>query len=246
MKLFVCALLFLLASVTNLQAQAPFYQGKTIRIIVGNLAGDAYDLRRAADGARPEPPRSGLRGRRLRGDHVYAVDRLRRRREVAFGAHGRNDRVRRSGAIAVRTGSPRRNEALPGARASRFLGLSDQPALRYQHRRDDQGEGEADRRRVPHLLVREGVRVQVEHDRVRASQRAAAGHDVRLDEELKAVDRRERDHEDRLWHQRRKRQVPETLPSRGALDRPFGAPALARRAKRKRARGRKPCWSRSA
>ena len=28
----------------ELQAQAPFYQGKTIRIIVGNLAGDAYDL----------------------------------------------------------------------------------------------------------------------------------------------------------------------------------------------------------
>ena len=44
MKRFLCALLFLLASVTNLQAQTPFYQGKTIRIIVGNLAGDAYDL----------------------------------------------------------------------------------------------------------------------------------------------------------------------------------------------------------
>jgi tripartite-type tricarboxylate transporter receptor subunit TctC len=44
MKRFACALLFLLASVTNLQAQAPFFQGKTIRIIVGNLAGDAYDL----------------------------------------------------------------------------------------------------------------------------------------------------------------------------------------------------------
>ena len=44
MKRFACALLFVLASVTNLQAQAPFYQGKTIRIIVGNLAGDAYDL----------------------------------------------------------------------------------------------------------------------------------------------------------------------------------------------------------
>jgi tripartite-type tricarboxylate transporter receptor subunit TctC len=44
MKRVACALLFLLASVTNLQAQAPFYQGKTIRIIVGNLAGDAYDL----------------------------------------------------------------------------------------------------------------------------------------------------------------------------------------------------------
>jgi tripartite-type tricarboxylate transporter receptor subunit TctC len=44
MKRFACALLFLLASVTDLQAQEPFYQGKTIRIIVGNLAGDAYDL----------------------------------------------------------------------------------------------------------------------------------------------------------------------------------------------------------
>jgi tripartite-type tricarboxylate transporter receptor subunit TctC len=44
MKHFVCALSFLLASATNVQAQAPFYQGKTIRIIVGNLAGDAYDL----------------------------------------------------------------------------------------------------------------------------------------------------------------------------------------------------------
>ena len=44
MKPFAGALLFLLASVTNLQAQAPFYQDKTIRIIVGNLAGDAYDL----------------------------------------------------------------------------------------------------------------------------------------------------------------------------------------------------------
>ncbi|HEU4639943.1 MAG TPA: tripartite tricarboxylate transporter substrate-binding protein, partial [Candidatus Binatia bacterium] len=44
MKRFVCALLFLLASIANVHAQAPFYQGKTIRIIVGNLAGDAYDL----------------------------------------------------------------------------------------------------------------------------------------------------------------------------------------------------------
>jgi len=44
MKRLLCALLFLLASVNEVQAQAPFYQGKTIRIIVGNLAGDAYDL----------------------------------------------------------------------------------------------------------------------------------------------------------------------------------------------------------
>ena len=44
MKRFVFALLFLMAWVSNLQAQVPFYQGKTIRIVVGNLAGDAYDL----------------------------------------------------------------------------------------------------------------------------------------------------------------------------------------------------------
>ncbi len=44
MKRFAWALLLLLASVTNGQTQTPFYQGKTIRIIVGNLAGDAYDL----------------------------------------------------------------------------------------------------------------------------------------------------------------------------------------------------------
>jgi len=44
MKRLLCALLFLLASLNKVQAQAPFYQGKTIRIIVGNLAGDAYDL----------------------------------------------------------------------------------------------------------------------------------------------------------------------------------------------------------
>jgi len=40
----VCGLLFVLASVTNLPAQTPFYQDKTIKIIVGNLPGDAYDL----------------------------------------------------------------------------------------------------------------------------------------------------------------------------------------------------------
>ena len=39
------ALLFLIfAWVSSLQAQAPFYQGKTISIIVGTKAGDAYDL----------------------------------------------------------------------------------------------------------------------------------------------------------------------------------------------------------
>jgi tripartite-type tricarboxylate transporter receptor subunit TctC len=44
MKTLALALLLLLTSIHNLQAQTPFYQGKTIRIVVGNLAGDAYDL----------------------------------------------------------------------------------------------------------------------------------------------------------------------------------------------------------
>jgi tripartite-type tricarboxylate transporter receptor subunit TctC len=44
MKRFALALSFLLASLSNLEAQAPFYQGKTIRIVVGNIVGDAYDL----------------------------------------------------------------------------------------------------------------------------------------------------------------------------------------------------------
>src|ERR671924_1428696 len=44
MKKFVLALLFLLPCSSSLQAQTPFYQGKTIRIVVGNIAGDAYDL----------------------------------------------------------------------------------------------------------------------------------------------------------------------------------------------------------
>ena len=44
MKRFALALLFFLASGASLQAQTPFYQGKTIRIVVGNIAGDAYDL----------------------------------------------------------------------------------------------------------------------------------------------------------------------------------------------------------
>ena len=43
MKKFVgCAFLLLWAS--NLQAQVPFYAGKTIKIVVGLPAGDAYDL----------------------------------------------------------------------------------------------------------------------------------------------------------------------------------------------------------
>ena len=44
MTSFALALVLLLASISNLQAQTPFYQGKTIRIVVGNIAGDAYDL----------------------------------------------------------------------------------------------------------------------------------------------------------------------------------------------------------
>jgi len=44
MKRFACALVIVVSMVTRLEAQAPFYHGKTIRIVVGNLAGDAYDL----------------------------------------------------------------------------------------------------------------------------------------------------------------------------------------------------------
>jgi tripartite-type tricarboxylate transporter receptor subunit TctC len=44
MKSFAIGLLLLLFSVANLQAQAPFYEGKTIRIVVGLPAGDVYDL----------------------------------------------------------------------------------------------------------------------------------------------------------------------------------------------------------
>ena len=44
MKRVALALFVLLSSTSNLHAQTPFYQGKTVRIVVGNLAGDAYDL----------------------------------------------------------------------------------------------------------------------------------------------------------------------------------------------------------
>ena len=44
MKSFVMGFLFLLFGVANLQAQTPFYEGKTIRIVVGLPAGDVYDL----------------------------------------------------------------------------------------------------------------------------------------------------------------------------------------------------------
>ena len=44
MRSFVAGVLFVLFGVANLQAQAPFYEGKTIRIVVGLPAGDVYDL----------------------------------------------------------------------------------------------------------------------------------------------------------------------------------------------------------
>ena len=44
MKSVTVSLLLVLFSVANLQAQAPFYEGKTIRIVVGLPAGDVYDL----------------------------------------------------------------------------------------------------------------------------------------------------------------------------------------------------------
>src|SRR3990170_2558650 len=40
----VFTILLLMVSSPNLQAQTPFYQGKTIRIVVGYLSGDGYDL----------------------------------------------------------------------------------------------------------------------------------------------------------------------------------------------------------
>ena len=43
MKMLVAALLLFFACPVNVQAQAPFYQGKTIRIIVGYPAGDTND-----------------------------------------------------------------------------------------------------------------------------------------------------------------------------------------------------------
>ena len=44
MKSLVIGFLFLCLAVADLQAQAPFYEGKTIRIVVGLPAGDVYDL----------------------------------------------------------------------------------------------------------------------------------------------------------------------------------------------------------
>jgi tripartite-type tricarboxylate transporter receptor subunit TctC len=44
MKKFLMSLMIVLFLVAGAQAQTPFYQGKTITIIVGTKAGDAYDL----------------------------------------------------------------------------------------------------------------------------------------------------------------------------------------------------------
>lgn len=44
MKILVLGCSFVFLCISNLHAQAPFYEGKTIRIVVGLPAGDAYDL----------------------------------------------------------------------------------------------------------------------------------------------------------------------------------------------------------
>ena len=44
MKRFVFVLLLIVAWTSRVQAQAPFYEGKTISIVVGTKAGDVYDL----------------------------------------------------------------------------------------------------------------------------------------------------------------------------------------------------------
>ena len=44
MKKFAVTLAMVLLLAAGAHAQAPFYQGKTINIIVGTKAGDAYDL----------------------------------------------------------------------------------------------------------------------------------------------------------------------------------------------------------
>lgn len=44
MKQIVIAFWFIFLWSSVLQAQAPFYEGKTIRIVVGLPAGDVYDL----------------------------------------------------------------------------------------------------------------------------------------------------------------------------------------------------------
>ena len=44
MKKVVLTFVFVLFWVVGVQAQAPFYQGKTITIVVGYLSGDGYDI----------------------------------------------------------------------------------------------------------------------------------------------------------------------------------------------------------
>jgi tripartite-type tricarboxylate transporter receptor subunit TctC len=44
MKKLVLSSVLILASLVQAHAQTPFYQGKTITIIVGYLAGDGYDI----------------------------------------------------------------------------------------------------------------------------------------------------------------------------------------------------------
>jgi tripartite-type tricarboxylate transporter receptor subunit TctC len=44
MKRVLLALAIFLALLSGARAQTPFYQGKTVKIIVGNISGDAYDL----------------------------------------------------------------------------------------------------------------------------------------------------------------------------------------------------------
>ena len=44
MKIFTLAHLLALLAATQLNAQTSFFEGKTIRIIVGLPAGDAYDI----------------------------------------------------------------------------------------------------------------------------------------------------------------------------------------------------------
>ena len=44
MKKALLSLAFLLVSIASANAQAPFYQNKTVTIVVGYLAGDGYDI----------------------------------------------------------------------------------------------------------------------------------------------------------------------------------------------------------
>jgi hypothetical protein len=44
LKSLICASFLLLMAPVVLRAQGPYYQGKTMTIIVGTVAGDLYDL----------------------------------------------------------------------------------------------------------------------------------------------------------------------------------------------------------